>query len=407
MKGEIRIATITKRGNSYRIKVSCGYDVQGKQVTQSMTWKSDPNMTPKQVEKELNRQVVLFEEECSHGKISASVKFETFAEQWFKEYAELNHKDTTLQRERQLSLRVYQALGHMRLDKITARDIQRFINSLAKNGSNVLNGKPLSYKTMRHYLSFISTIFDYANKLDMISYNPCGRVTVPKNNENGKTEIKEKQIYTKEQARDFLKLLGESPLKYRLFFTILMFTGCRRGELLGLEWKDIDFEKQTIHITRTSNYTMEKGMYTDTTKTEKSKRTIAIPAILSDLLKQYKAEQDAYIKNTGDKWQETDRLFTTWDGRPMHNNTPYTWLDRECKKKNFPFYGLHTFRHLFASIEIEAGIDPITVAAMLGHSTPQTTLSTYSHYFQEAKVRASNVVADVLLGSDDTKESEI
>ena len=401
------MATITKRGDSYRIKVSCGYDVEGKQVTQSMTWRPDRGLTPNQIKKELNRQAVLFEEQCSHGKVTANIKFETFAEQWFREYAELNHKDTTLQRERQLARRVYPAIGYMRIDKITARDIQRFINSLARNGTNELNGMPLSYKTMRHHLSFISTIFEYANKLDMISGNPCSKVTIPKNNENGKAEVKEKRIYTKKQAREFLKILGEAPLKYRVFFTILMFTGFRRGELLGLEWKDINIEKRTIHVIRTSNYTMKKGMYTDTTKTEKSRRIIDFPEVLVDLLLAYKAEQDEYIAGMGDKWNETDRLFTTWDGRPMHNNTPYTWLERECKKRNFPFYGLHTFRHFFASVEIEAGIDPTTVAAMLGHSTPQTTLSTYSHYFREAKVRASNVVADVLLGGDeDEKEPE-
>ena len=401
------MATITKRGDSYRIKVSCGYDVEGKQVTQSMTWRPDPGMTPNQIKKELNRQAVLFEEECSHGKVTANIKFETFAEQWFREYAELNHKDTTLQRERQLARRVYPAIGYMRIDKITARDIQRFINSLARNGTNELNGMPLSYKTMRHHLSFISTIFEYANKLDMISGNPCSKVTIPKNNENGKTEVKEKRIYTKKQAREFLKILAESPMKYRVFFTILMFTGFRRGELLGLEWKDINFEKRTVHVIRTSNYTMKNGMYTDTTKTEKSRRIIDIPQELVDLLRAYRAEQEEYIAGMGDKWNETDRLFTTWDGHPMHNNTPYTWLERECKKRNFPFYGLHSFRHFFASVEIEAGIDPTTVAAMLGHSTPQTTLSTYSHYFQEAKVKASNVVADVLLGGDeDEKEPE-
>ena len=80
------MATITKRGDSYRIKVSCGYDVEGKQVTQSMTWRPDPGMTPNQIKKELNRQAVLFEEECSHGKVTANIKFETFAEQWFREY---------------------------------------------------------------------------------------------------------------------------------------------------------------------------------------------------------------------------------------------------------------------------------------------------------------------------------
>ena len=83
-----------------------------------MTWRPDPGLTPNQIKKELNRQAVLFEEECSHCKITASVKFETIAEQWFKEYAELNHKDTTLQRERQIAVRVYPAIGYMRLNTL-------------------------------------------------------------------------------------------------------------------------------------------------------------------------------------------------------------------------------------------------------------------------------------------------
>lgn len=84
------MATIQKRGGSYLIRVSCGYDTKGKQVIQSMTWKPDDKMTPKQVEKELNRQAVMFEEACMRGFQSKAVKFETFAEEWFEEYAKSN-----------------------------------------------------------------------------------------------------------------------------------------------------------------------------------------------------------------------------------------------------------------------------------------------------------------------------
>ena len=163
------MASIEKRGNSYRIKVSCGYKVDGKQVTQRMTWTPDPDMTPKQIEKELQRQVVLFEEECKHGQIVSAVKFEGFAEEWFEDYAKLNLKSTTYTRQRQLTKRVYKAIGHLRLDKITTREIQKFINSLAKEGVNEHTGKPLSRKTMVHYLSFISTILDYAIRMDMLN----------------------------------------------------------------------------------------------------------------------------------------------------------------------------------------------------------------------------------------------
>ena len=118
------MATIRKRGNTYQIRVSCGYDTSGNQVIQTMTWKPADSMNERQIEKELTRQAVLFEEECKRGQITSAVKFEKFAEQWFEEYAKVNLRPTSYARMKQLTKRVYPAIGHKRLDKITARDIQ-------------------------------------------------------------------------------------------------------------------------------------------------------------------------------------------------------------------------------------------------------------------------------------------
>ena len=399
------MAYIEKRKNAkgevtgYRIRSYCGYDVNGKQMVQYKSWTPPKEMSRTQAEKEVNRLAVLFDEECAHGQVTAAIKLQKLCEQWFSEYAELNHRSTTLQREHLIASRVYPALGHYRIDKISARDIQKFINSLARPGANKRNGNPLSQKTMRHHLSFISSIFEYAIRLDMISSNPCTKVTIPKIDATGKAYRKpEKHIYTKEQAREFMKILAEAPMKHRLFFTLAIYTGCRRGELLGLEWKNIDFESATMMIDHTSNYTSEKGIYSDATKTEKSTRLVDLPPTVLELLRAYKKDQDSYKANLGDKWQEHDRLFTKWDGPPMHPATLYSWLKRECERRGFPFYGVHTFRHLFVSLEIEAGIDPTTIAAMVGHSTPQTTLTTYSHFFADSKRRASNIIADIIEG---------
>lgn len=187
------MATIRKRGNTYQIRVSCGYDTSGNQVIQTTTWKPEPNMTARQIEKEVQKQAMLFEEKCLKGQITANVKFETFAEQWFEEYAKLNLRHTSYERMRQLTQRVYPAIGHLRLDKITGRHVQQFINELALNGKSMKTGKPLSRKTAIHHLSFISDVFSYAVKMDMLSENPCRKVTVPKG------EKKEKEIYTLEE----------------------------------------------------------------------------------------------------------------------------------------------------------------------------------------------------------------
>ncbi len=391
------MATITKRGKSYRIIVSMGYDVNGNQVTRSKTWRPPDTMTEAQAKKEATKQAMLFENECSQGMQDASIKFQKFAEQWIEEYAKLNHRSSTLQRDMQIASRVFPALGYMHLNKISSRDIQRFINSLAQNGVNKNTGGALSRKTITHHLSFISSVFEYAIKMDMLTSNPCKRVTIPKYDANGNiSSTAEKKIYTKEQTRQFIDMLDKAEMKYKVFFTLAIYTGCRRGELMGLEWKDIDLNTGMISISRTSNYTSGKGIYTDTTKTRNSLRTIYIPQNIIELLRQYQKEQTEYKKQLGDLWKEHDRLFTKFNGEPMSLNAPYTWLRKQCKKIDFPFYGVHTFRHLNASLQINAGVDPTTVAASLGHSTPQTTLSIYSHFFNEAKIKASNAIAEAL-----------
>lgn len=393
------MATIRKRGNSYQIRVSCGYDTSGNQVVQTMTWKPADGMNKKQIEKELQKQAILFEDKCMKGQVTANIKFQDFAEQWFEEYAKLNLRNTSYERMRQLTVRVYPAIGHLRLDKITSRHIQQFINDLALNGKSLKNGRPLSRKTAVHHLSFISDVFSYAVKMEMLTDNPCRRVTVPKG------EKKEKDIYTLEEVAQLFQLLETAPLKYRTFFALAIYSGFRRGEMLGLEWKDIDWEHNVISVRRTSNYTASKGIYTDTTKTKKSQRSLKFPQSVMDLLCEYKAEQDEEREKLGTKWQDYDRLFVKWDGRPMNNNTPYFWLKEFCEANNFRFCDIHSLRHFYASALINKGVDAAAVSGALGHSTITTTTSIYCHVFNQAQARASEAIASVLDFNkpDDTK----
>ena len=290
-------------------------------------------------------------------------------------------------------------IGHLRMDKITPRQIQAFVNSLSKDGANERTGKPLAPKTIRHNLSFVSDVFAYAVKMGVVSDNPCAKVTLPKN------EQTEKKIYTPEQVQRFLSLLNDEPLKYRTFFNLMIYSGFRRGEMLGLEWKDIDWEHNVISVRRTSNYTASKGIYTDTTKTKKSQRSLKFPQCVMDLLREYKAEQDEQALKCGDKWEDHDRLFTKWNGRPMNNNTPYFWLKEFCEENNFRFCDIHSLRHFYASALINKGVDAAAVSGALGHSTITTTTSIYCHVFNQAQARASEAIASVLDFSkpDDTK----
>lgn len=395
------MATIRRRPNgTYEIKVSCGYGVDGKQRNQYKSYKPEPGMTKRQIEKEMQRQAILFEEDCKRGQITAAVKFETFAEQWFEEYAKVNLRPTSYARMKQLTKRVYPAIGHKRLDKITARDIQKFITDMLTNGRNLNNGKPLSRKTAVHHLSFISDVFSYAVRMGMLCDNPCRRVFVPKQ------EQEEKQIYTIEQVKILYENLKSEPMKYQAYLLLSIYSGYRRSEMLGLEWKDIDFEHDLIHVRRTSQYTSEKGIYTDTTKTRKSKCVSKMPASIMNLLRQFKADQNEEARRLGTKWEDYDRLFTKWNGAPMNPQTPFEWLKGYCERIGIPFRNIHSLRHLHASLLIFEGVDVVAVSEDMGHSVVGTTLNLYSHMFQEAKARNCDAISNALSFTNEANTEE-
>jgi len=380
------MATIKKRGDSYLIRVSCGYDINGNHKEQSFTWKPDEGMSKKQIEKELNRQTVMFEEACNHGYKASAVKFQELAEEWFESYAKNTLRSTTYERMLQLKHRVYPAIGHLRIDKITVRQLQGFVNSLAKEGASEKTGKALAPKPIRHNLSLISDVFSYAVRMDIVSDNPCRKVVIPKG------EVKEKPIYSQEEIAKLLTAINGEATKYRAFFFLIAYSGFRRSEMLGLEWKDIDFDNDIISVKRTSNYTAERGIYTDTTKTKRSKRVLKISPYIMGILKELKAEQDEEALRLGDKWVETDRLFVKWNGEPMNNQTSYGWLKEFCEKNDMPFYGIHSFRHFAASALISSGLDVVTVSGALGHCNSGTTLNIYSHMFQTAQAKVAQAM---------------
>jgi integrase len=366
-----------------------------------MTWRPPENMTVKQAEKEAQKQAVLFEQSCKHGQVNTAVKFEDFVSQWFEGVATLDLKDSTLTNYRNYSKRINRSIGHMRLDKITARDVQKLILDLGsgERGDKYKVGK-LAPKTIKNYVAFISTIFEHARKMQVVSHNPCKAVTLPK------VKTTEREIYSQEEMQRIFELLfqeKEKNLHFVLYFTMAVFTGFRRGELLGLEFRDIDFERQIVKINRTSNYTKDKGIFTDTPKTKSSYRTLRLSPELMNFLLQYKLHRDDYTESVGDKWHgkiesfngelvPNDRLFTQWNGLPMHPNAPSLFFERFCNRHGLKYLNLHACRHYTASALINARLDVKTVQAYLGHSAATTTLGIYCHEFQTAEAAAMEAI---------------
>ena len=394
------MATIRKRGNSYQIRVSAGYDSEYRQVIHTKTWKPTPGMTERQIEKEVARQAIMFEEYCKKGIVTVNVKFKEFAEKWLNDFARVNLKKTTFQRMKNTTIRVYAAFGHLRVDSITRGQIQAFVDDMAKNGKNMKTGKPLSRKSIVHHLNFLSDVFNYALRFDMIDSNPCNHIFVPKG------EKKEKEIYTVEEMKQLFKLVNQyAPLKYKAFLTLAVYSGFRNGELMGLEWKDVDWENNVISVRRTSNYTVTDGNYTDTPKTKSSIRSLKLPQQVFDVLSELRESQLKNKENLGTKWIDSDRLFVTEIGKPLHRGSPYKWQREFTERHGMRFCDIHSLRHFNSTVLINAGVDTATVSSAPGHFNISTTTNIYFHAIREAQARTGEAIAAVLDFSDNKSEA--
>jgi integrase len=388
------MAQIQKRSNSsYFITVNLGRDVQGKKVRQTMTY-TPTATTPKQIEKEVQRQAVLFEEACKQGQVNTAVKFQAYADDWFANVAPLYLKKGTIANYRNYSKRVYKAIGHLRMDRVTARELQRLVTEMSEGerADKYKKGK-LSAKTVRSHIAWISTIYQHAIKQGLVSNNPCRSVTLPK------IEEQEQEIYSIEETQRIINLIHQEEEKhfdFKVYFTLAIFTGFRRGELLGLEFSDFDFERSTLTTRRASKYVKGEGIFTDTLKTRTSYRTLKLPDDIMALVLAYKRHQAEYAASLGDRWNETDRLFTQWHGLPMHPNAPALFFERFCKKHGIEYINPHGLRHGNASMLIFGGVDVRTVSQWIGHSTANTTLKVYSHAFQAANAAAMDKLTEII-----------
>lgn len=452
------MATIQKRGDSYKITVSCGYDLRGKQLRRHLTWTPEPGMTRRQIEKELDRQAVLFEERCRTGQVlDGNIKFADFAEKWFADYAQKQLRPRTVARYQEMLPRINAAIGHIRLDKLQPHHLMTFYDNLAESGVrndckcrfqddlkmilrarsisktafagqagvslSVLNsitqgknvspesakrvadalGQPvnalferigeergLSGKTILHHHRLISSILSTAVKWQVIFSNPCERVDPPK------AESHEAEYLDEVQAAGLLEALEEADMQNQTIIQLLLYTGMRRGELCGLEWRDIDFEHAMITISRSSLYLPEKGVFVDDTKNETSKRSLKIPGAAVDLLRAFHKWQLEERMRIGDQWEDSGRLFTKWNGAPIHPDTISGWFHRFVEKHNLPPVHIHSLRHTNATLLIAAGTNLQTVATRLGHANVTTTGKIYAHAIRSADEAAAETLQDIL-----------
>ncbi len=395
------MATARKKGRGYEIRVSCGIDINGKKLGKSKTWIPDEGMTQKQIEKELARQKVLFEEEVKNGICPDNkIRFVDFSKRWMDEYAKVNLTIKTYARYEIYLKRINQGIGHLKLKDITPLQLNAFYRSLEADGVNqrkrydengeLINNGKLAPKTILDHHRVISKILSTAVKWGLLEKNVAMRADPPKVPHREISYLNEKEV------RQMLTLLEKEPIQYQTMITLLVYTGIRRGELCGLQWKDIDFENQVMHVVRSAQYIGNKTMITKEPKTKSGIRHFSLSIHACILLKKYKRWQLEQKLNAGDRWEESDRLFTSWNGKPIHPDTVTDWFSKFIKRSGLPYVTLHSLRHTNATLMIAEGTDVCTVSRRLGHANTATTLNIYAHALKSKDREAANTLDNVL-----------
>lgn len=452
------MATISKRGESYRIRVSLGYDSTGKQIIKSTTWKPESDKSDKQIEKELLRQAVLLEEKCKKGLVMGSnIKFGEFSEKWIKDYAEVQLRPRTIARYKELLKRINLAIGHIKLEKLQPHHLMEFYRNLSIDSvredtkykanldfdklfkslnttkisftklsgvsmgvlNSCLKGGNVSYKSALKISKSLNkkiddiftpceaqkalspkTILHYHRLISVIMSTAARWQLIASNPcqrvKPPKVDKKEAKYLDETQAQRLVNCLKNENIKYKAMIEVLIYTGLRRGELCGLTWSDIDFENKLLNINKSVLYLPEKGIFEDLTKNQSSNRVIKVSDKVIDILKTYKEHQQKQMQALGSKWnRDNDKIFTSWDGGKLHPDTVSDWFKKFLKRHNLPNISIHSLRHTNATLMIANGVPIKTVSSRLGHSNISTTGNIYTHAIRSADEAAAETLQTI------------
>lgn len=360
---------ITKRGNdSYRLRVTLGTDLKGKPIVYNKTVKCKTEAAAK-------KELAKFYAECEAGKVSKSnpVTISELAETYYTEHVQRHlKKSAAVSAETIIRLHISPIIGSKKVTKATRLDVQQWINALSDEG--------LSPKTIRNCYSTLSGIFQFAIDMNIVDDTPCKNIRFPK------SQRQEMNYYTIDEVKLLLKALDQLPeeeLHYKAAIYISLFGGLRKGEILGLNWDDVNFDTGELRIQRSRMYAPGTGTYEDSPKTEKSNRTVAVPNEVIDLLQRLQLQQKYRKLSAGQKYTDSPAVIRSSTGSPLHPSVFYRWWAAFIKKNDLRHVGLHALRHTHASMLAHLGEDKVKVSNRLGHSQLSTTLNIYTHLFEE------------------------
>lgn len=446
--------SVKKRGNTYRIMVSQGYDIYGKQIRKTTSYTPPEGVTEGKAEKLAMAYAYEFEKRCQGMvNMNENIRFLELAEWYYNQVAVHKLKPATYANNRTLmDLYVLPYIGNMKLKEINTARIDALFNELHRdgrkketyklrdvatleygtrrplarksgvnmntlrtlgNGGTVIKetaeriaealgvklkdvfiaeeiGGGLDVGTIKSVRTALSPIFSTAVKKELLLKNPVTNATTPAGEE------KERLYLDAEQCKELMTFLDEfsNPQMPRVIKT-LIYTGMRVGELTALHWEEVDLDKAMITV-KYNLYRLDSKYQLSTPKTKSSARVIALPPQLVEILREQKSWQDERRKAVGNRWIERGAVFTGSYGEYMNKNYINLQFKQLLAKHNFPDIHIHDLRHANASLLINMGVPVKVISEHLGHRDTRTTETIYAHVFAETMVQASNAISEAL-----------
>lgn len=365
--------SITQRGDKYRVCFDYGIDREGNRVRKYRTFDTKRDAT-----RAFNEHKVKMDKGTQI--MPSEYTFAQWLDYWYKDIILPQIEETTAYGYRgMIENYLKPQLGEIRLQKLTARDIQQYYTWL-------MDEKELSPNTVIKHHNLLTNTLNAAERQEYITKNPMRAVSPPKKRQ------REAKFYTPEQLGILLDKAVGTRLELPVF--ICAYLGLRRGELCGLRWGDVDLEHKTITIentrTQAGKKEIEKG-----TKTASSTRTLYLPDTLCDMLKAAREHQQACRAEYKNAYDDNDYVVVMEDGRPFRPNYLSELFGKFLADNDLPKIVLHELRHTFASLSNQAGIPAYNIGKALGHSTPATTQKIYTHLLDQTHTQAVEGVAAI------------
>ncbi|MEV2910185.1 tyrosine-type recombinase/integrase [Paenibacillus larvae] len=381
---------IQKRGeSSWLLTVMAGKNAGGKYIRRTKTVHC-------RTKREAESEYAKFRQEVESGEYIKPEKmtFSAFVKEWREKYAIKHLAYRTLYTyEQNLKNRILPAFGHLHLEDIKPLHIVDYMRSLEKNGgrSDSKDGG-LSTATIEIDHRIIKNILSRAVEWKIIKSNPVANVKKPK------VQHKVNLPYDEQEVERLLLALQEEPYHWRIMVTLALTTGLRRGELLGLEWRHIDWEMGVISVEQTLTLALKGHIIIKEPKTKNSVRKVALPTSVLDELRDYHFYHIKEKEDIKDAWKgcvdadgnERDLIFCHPDGTPFHHERPYSWFRKFIQKHNLRYIRFHDLRHTSATLLINQGVHAKIISERLGHGSISTTMNIYGHALRSADQAAAD-----------------